>query len=102
MNLAEIDRRIKAVAPIDGVNSDGVIWFKPEATEAQRQAALAIISSCDLSPNALNSDAAPLDQSSFDGLPPALKASILSAALLSGQSLAEAKVAFKTAMDSLA
>ncbi len=44
MTLAELNDAIAAVCPIDGVNSDGVIWFKPEATDAQKQAAQSIIS----------------------------------------------------------
>ena len=43
MKLYELHELINAVAPIDGCNSDGVIWFKPEATEEQRAAAQAIM-----------------------------------------------------------
>ena len=44
MKIRELDALIKVVCPIDGVNSDGVIWFKPEATAEQRAAAQQIIS----------------------------------------------------------
>ena len=43
MNLYQIDEAIKAVCPIDGINSEGVIWFKPEATDEQKAAAQAIM-----------------------------------------------------------
>ena len=43
MKLYEIDEAIKAVCPIEGVNSSGVIWFKPEATPEQREAAEALM-----------------------------------------------------------
>lgn len=36
MKLYELDQLIQAVCPIDGINSDGVIWFKPEATDEQK------------------------------------------------------------------
>ena len=41
MKLHEIHAEIAALAPIDGINSGGVIWFKPEATTEQRAAAQA-------------------------------------------------------------
>ncbi len=43
MKLYELSALIAAAAPIDGCNSDGVIWFKPEATEQEKQAAQLII-----------------------------------------------------------
>lgn len=43
MNIAKLDALIKQVAPIDGVNSDGVVSFKPEATKDEIAAALAIV-----------------------------------------------------------
>lgn len=43
MKLWELDEAIKAVCPIDGVSSEGAIWFKPEATEEQKAAAQAIM-----------------------------------------------------------
>lgn len=43
MKIAELDTMIKAVCPIDGINSAGVIWFKPEATPEQRAAAQALM-----------------------------------------------------------
>ncbi len=43
MKLWELDELIKTVAPIYGVNSNGKIAFADEATEAQRQAAEALI-----------------------------------------------------------
>lgn len=43
MKLHELDALIKTVCPIDGVNSDGVIWFKPEVTEAQKIEAQTIL-----------------------------------------------------------
>lgn len=36
MKLFELDELVRAVCPIDGLNSEGVIWFKEEATEEQR------------------------------------------------------------------
>ena len=39
MKLWELDQLIKAVCPIEGVNTEGVIWFLPEATPEQRAAA---------------------------------------------------------------
>lgn len=42
MKIWELDEAIKVVCPIDGVNWNKVIWFKPEATEDQRAAAQAI------------------------------------------------------------
>jgi hypothetical protein len=39
MKLYELDQLIKAVCPIEGVNTEGVIWFLPEATLEQRAAA---------------------------------------------------------------
>jgi len=43
MKLYELDQLIKAVCPIDGINSEGAIWFLPEATPEQRAAAQAIM-----------------------------------------------------------
>ena len=43
MKLYELDTLIRAVSPIDGINSNGVIWFKPEATDEQRAAAQALM-----------------------------------------------------------
>lgn len=43
MKLYELDDLIKASAPIDGINSDGVIWFKAEATSVERDAAQALM-----------------------------------------------------------
>jgi uncharacterized pyridoxal phosphate-containing UPF0001 family protein len=43
MNLGQLDQLIKAVAPIDGINTNGVIWFKPEATDEQKAAAQALM-----------------------------------------------------------
>ena len=43
MKLYELDDLIKAVAPIDGINSSGAIWYKPEATAEQRAAAQALM-----------------------------------------------------------
>lgn len=42
-NIAALDASLKAVCPIDGVNSAGHISFKPEATIAQREAADAVL-----------------------------------------------------------
>lgn len=39
MNIAKLHSAIETVCPIDGVNSDGRIDFKLEATEAQKEAA---------------------------------------------------------------
>ncbi|MFM9889792.1 MAG: hypothetical protein ACKVOE_03975 [Rickettsiales bacterium] len=43
MKLWELDEAIRAVCPIDGINSDGVIFFHDEATDAQRSAAHALM-----------------------------------------------------------
>jgi hypothetical protein len=43
MNIGQLDQLIKAVAPIDGINTNGVIWFKPEATDEQKAAAQALM-----------------------------------------------------------
>lgn len=43
MKLADLDALIKTVCPIDGINSSGVISFKPEATDAQKTAAQALM-----------------------------------------------------------
>lgn len=43
MKLYELDQLIAAVCPIDGINSDGVIWFKPEATDNQKLQAQALM-----------------------------------------------------------
>lgn len=43
MNIAELHTLIAAVCPIDGINSEGVIWFKAEATEGQQAAAQAVM-----------------------------------------------------------
>ena len=39
MTLAQLNDMIALVAPIVGINSDGVIWFAPEATDSQKSAA---------------------------------------------------------------
>ena len=39
MRIEELDAAIKAVCPIDGIDSGGGIAFKEEATAEQRQAA---------------------------------------------------------------
>lgn len=41
MKLHEIDETLKEIAPIHGVNSNGVIWFAAVATDAQKKAARA-------------------------------------------------------------
>jgi len=43
MKICDLDQMIKAVAPIDGINSNGVICFKPEATDEQKVAAQALM-----------------------------------------------------------
>lgn len=43
MNIEDLDNLIKTVCPIDGVNSDGVVFFKAEATGEQRSAAQKIM-----------------------------------------------------------
>jgi hypothetical protein len=43
MKLYELDQLIKVVCPIDGINSSGAIWFKPEATDEQKAAAQALM-----------------------------------------------------------
>lgn len=43
MKLYELNDLIAAVCPIEGINSDGIIWFKPQATEIQIAAAQALM-----------------------------------------------------------
>jgi hypothetical protein len=43
MKIHELDQLIKTVCPISGINSEGVIWFLPEATPAQKAAAQALM-----------------------------------------------------------
>ena len=43
MTLHELDELIKSLCPIDGLNSNGEIAFTEEATDSQRQAALALV-----------------------------------------------------------
>ena len=43
MILAQLNELIAEVCPIDGINSDGVIFFKAEATTEQRAAAQALM-----------------------------------------------------------
>lgn len=43
MLIAELDTLIKAVCPIDGVDSNGGIQFAPQATPAERAAAQAVM-----------------------------------------------------------
>lgn len=43
MTLGELNDLIKAVCPITGINSDGAIWFEPEATEDQKAQAQALM-----------------------------------------------------------
>jgi hypothetical protein len=43
MKLHQLDELIKTVAPIYGINSEGVISFKDEANVAERAAAQAIM-----------------------------------------------------------
>jgi hypothetical protein len=49
MNTHELDKAIQTVCPIHGVNSNGVIDFKDEATEGQRASAFAIAANWDFS-----------------------------------------------------
>jgi hypothetical protein len=43
MKLYELDELIKAVCPIEGINSNGAIWFLPEATPVQKAEAQALM-----------------------------------------------------------
>ena len=43
MKLYALYELVAAVCPIDGINSNGLIWFKPEATEAQKAQAQQIM-----------------------------------------------------------
>ena len=56
--LTDLSAALQAVAPIDGVSADGNIpkaqwevWYKPEATQAQKDAAQAVIDSFDWNAN---------------------------------------------------
>lgn len=54
MKIYELDQLIQAVCPIDGISSNGEIWFKPEATDEQRAVAQSLMDehlpSLDLAP----------------------------------------------------
>jgi hypothetical protein len=43
MKLWELDELIRTVCPVDGINSDGVIFFKETATEEERITAEALM-----------------------------------------------------------
>jgi hypothetical protein len=43
MKLWELSEMIAAVCPVDGINSDGVIFYKPEVTPTQQSAAEALM-----------------------------------------------------------
>lgn len=43
MDIRELTEAIQAACPIDGLNSSGAIWFRPEATPEQRAAAQALM-----------------------------------------------------------
>ena len=43
MKLYELDELISAVCPIDGINSNGVIWFQESASAEARAAAEALM-----------------------------------------------------------
>lgn len=43
----DLDQKIRAVCPIDGVSADGEVFFHPSATPEQRQAAQEIMDSYD-------------------------------------------------------
>lgn len=56
MDVLQLDRKIAAVCPIDGIRIDNpedkstwVIWFKAEATDAQKAAAHAVVAAFDTS-----------------------------------------------------
>jgi hypothetical protein len=55
MRLDELHDLIACLAPIEGINSDGAIWFTPEATEQQKAAAqeAMVAHLSDLEPHAL-------------------------------------------------
>lgn len=43
MTLAELDTLVRAVCPIDGINSSGVVFHQPSATASQKTAAQAVM-----------------------------------------------------------
>lgn len=43
MKLWQLDELIKTVCPIEGINSDGDVWFAPDATDAEKQAAYSLM-----------------------------------------------------------
>lgn len=48
INLSGLHKRIAAVCPIDGVDpAERMIWFRGEATQAQRDAAYAVLDAFD-------------------------------------------------------
>ena len=49
MNIAGLDAAVRAVCPIDGVGADGTIWFRADATDAQKAAAAQVVAGFSLS-----------------------------------------------------
>ncbi|MFN7401066.1 MAG: hypothetical protein ACK5R4_01870 [Alphaproteobacteria bacterium] len=43
MKLFELDELIRAVCPIEGINSNGIIWYAPEASPEQKADAQALV-----------------------------------------------------------
>lgn len=43
MTLAEIDNQIRSICPIDGIDSDGDIYFSESATDDQKLTALSLM-----------------------------------------------------------
>jgi hypothetical protein len=74
MELWELDQAIRAVCPVEGVRSNKTIVFKPEATQEQRDAALALAAAADLT---TPTDPDKLATSRFDGMDKTEKAILL-------------------------
>ena len=53
MNIEKLHAAIAAICPIDGLDSSGKIYFKSEATEAQKEAAQAIFANWQDVPEAI-------------------------------------------------
>ena len=43
MKLQELDALIRVICPIEGINSNGIIWYAPEASPEQKAAAQVLL-----------------------------------------------------------
>lgn len=65
MNITFIDSQIKAICPIDGLDSDGNISFRPEATDEQKAAAITLYDQLILQPDPVEKPDPALTQGQF-------------------------------------